>query len=92
MIVWEISLGTIITLVTILFTASGFVWKQTIDSAQIKGDIRDIKDDIKILNKLAIESAVLRQEVKNLDNRLDLFERRFDKVLEYIKIRGMSVD
>jgi hypothetical protein len=91
MIVWEISIGTIITLVSMLFVASGFFWRTTYDSKEIKSDIKDIKEDIKVLNKLAIESAVLRQEIKNLDNRLDLFEHRFDKVLEFIKIKGMTV-
>jgi len=28
MIVWEISLGAVITLLTVLFAAAGFYWKQ----------------------------------------------------------------
>ena len=92
MIVWEISLGTLLTTATILFAIAGFYWKQTIDSTQIKEDIQDIKADLKALNKVIIDMAVQTQRVDNLMSRLDLFERRFDKVLEYIKIHGMSVD
>ena len=91
MIVWEISLGTIVTLITLLFVASGFYWKTTFDAKEIKGDIKDIKEDIKILNQLVIGSAVLTKDVSYLKDRIDLFERRFDKVLEYLRKGGHEV-
>ena len=92
MIVWDISLGTIVTTATILFAVAGFYWKQTLDSQQIKEDVQEIKGDLKVLNKVIIDMAVQTQRLDNQAERLTLFERRFDKVLEYIKIHGMSVD
>ena len=92
MIVWEISLGTIVTTATVLFTVAGFYWRQTLDSQQIKSDVQEIKGDLKVLNKVVIDMAVQTQRLDNQAERLTLFERRFDKVLEYIKIHGMSVD
>ena len=92
MIVWDISLGTIVTTATILFTVAGFYWKQTLDAQQIKEDVQEIKGDLKVLNKVIIDMAVQTQRLDNQAERLTLFERRFDKVLEYIKIHGMSVD
>lgn len=88
MIVWEISIGTIVTLITLLFVASGFYWKTTFDAKEIKSDVKDIKEDIKILNQLVIGSAVLTKDVSYLKDRIDLFERRFDKVLEYLRRGG----
>jgi len=72
MIVWEISLGAVITLLTVLFAAAGFYWKQNYDAKEIKSDIKDIKEDIKILNKLIIESAILTKDVIYLKDRIDL--------------------
>jgi len=92
MIVWEISLGAVITLLTVLFAAAGFYWKQNYDAKEIKSDIKDIKEDIKILNKLIIESAILTKDVIYLKDRIDLFERRFDKVLEYMRKQGHGLD
>ncbi len=92
MIVWEISLGTLITLVTVIFAGAGFYWRQTYDASVIKEDIRDIKEDIKILNKLIIESAILTKDVLFLKDRLELFERRFDKVLDYLRRDGHGID
>ena len=92
MIVWEISLGSLLTSIPILFAIAGFYWKQTLDAKQIKDDVADIKIDLKTLNKVIIDMAVQTQRTDSLVDRLNLFERRFDKVLEYIKIHGMSVD
>ncbi len=92
MIVWEISLGTLLTLGTVLVSAAGFYWKQNYDSKEIKEDIRDIKDDIKILNKLIIESAILTKDIIYLKDRVELFERRFDKVLDYLRRDGHNID
>ena len=92
MIVWEISLGTLITLATVLFAGAGFYWRQTYDSKIIKDDIADIKADIRILNKVVVDMAVQTQRTDNLLERLSLFERRFDKVLDYLRRGGHSVD
>ena len=92
MIVWEISLGTLVTSATVLFTVAGFYWRQTLDSKQLKEDIHDIKADLRVLNKVIVDMAVQTQRLDSLYDKVILFERRFDKVLEYIKIHGMSVD
>ncbi len=91
MIVWEISLGTIVTLITLLFVESGFYWKTTFDAKEIKSDIRDIKEDIKILNQVIISSAILTKDVSYLRERIELFERRFDKVLDYLRKGGHEI-
>lgn len=60
---WTLNVGTVLTILTILFTAIGFYWKHTFNSEQFKIDIGDIKLDLKQLNKVIMDLALQNQRL-----------------------------
>lgn len=78
MVDWTISLGNILTVLSILFFGSGFYWKQLIDSKIFKEDIVEIKSDLKILNKVITDLAIQSSRLDSHVERLNRMDRRMD--------------
>lgn len=90
MITWEISLGNLLTSVSILFIGAGFYWQTLYDSKVFKRDILDIKTDLKVLNKLVTDIALQNQRLDNQGERLNNIDRHIDEMRRgegFIKIQ-----
>ncbi len=80
MIEWTISLGSILTLIFIVFSGVGFYWRQVYDAKEFKEDITEIKLDIKILNKVIIDMALQTERLNNISKRVDRVEVKVDEL------------
>lgn len=78
--IWEISLGSIINALSIIFVGAGFYWKQVYDSKAFKQDIFEIKVDLKALNKIMIDLALQNQRLDNQGERLNVIDRHIDEL------------
>jgi hypothetical protein len=80
MLVWEVSLGSIFTIITVIFFGGGFYWKQLNDSRVFKENIVEIKSDLKILNRLVTDLALQSQRLDNQAERISRIERQYDEL------------
>lgn len=71
MINWEISLGSLATIATVLLAGTGFYWKQTFYSKKFTEDIVEIKADLKILNKVVMDLALQNQRMIMIEKAID---------------------
>lgn len=78
MIIPEISIGSIITIATVLLGLSGFYWRTTMDGKAFKDDIVEIKTDLKMLNKIMTDLAVQDKRLDNQADRIGNIERQID--------------
>ena len=76
---WTISLGNILTVITIFFVGIGFYWQQIYDSRQFKEDIIEIKSDLKVLNRVIIDLALQSQRLDSHVDRLNRMDQRMDE-------------
>lgn len=65
---WTINIGTILTVLTILFTGASIYWKYEYNSLRFSSDIIELKTDLKQLNKVIMDLALQTQ-------RLDVIEQ-----------------
>jgi hypothetical protein len=95
---WEVNLGNLLVVASILFSAGGFYAVSRWDSKQIKidlnrtnreikEDITDIKVDLKTLNKVVMDVAVQNQRLDNQAERISLLEKRNDERLTGLERR-----
>lgn len=73
---WEISLGTLISLATVIFAAGGFYAfaknlgnNMTTLTTTFTKQVDDIKEDLKSLNKVIMDVAVQNKRIDNLEER-----------------------
>lgn len=76
---WSVSIGTLVTILTILFTAASIYWKHEYNSTEFKQDIAEIKTDLKQLNKVIMDLALQSQRIDHLEKQI--FELRHGKGL-----------
>lgn len=70
----SINLGTVISLLTIVFAAGGFyVFTKNLGKAldAFKIQVDEIKDDLKLLNKVVMDVALSNQRQDNFEKRTD---------------------
>lgn len=67
---WTLSIGTLLTVVTIIFTAASVYWKFEYNSSEVKADIQDIKADLKQLNKVIIDLALQSHRIDMIEKTL----------------------
>ena|ERR1700722_10608495 len=72
---WTLSVGNLLTIFAIMVTGMGFYWRQVYDGKQFRSDIIDIKQDLKVLNQLLIDT-------KLQNNRLDNQGRHINRLYE----------
>ncbi len=65
---WTINIGTILIVLTTLFTGAGIYWKYEYNTLRFNSDIIEIKTDLKQLNKVIMDLALQTQ-------RLDVIEQ-----------------
>lgn len=75
MLDWNINVGQIITIGTLLFAAAGFYYRQLFDSRTFKSDISEIKEDLKMLNKLVMDVALQNARIDNLGQSIVNMQR-----------------
>jgi hypothetical protein len=80
MIVWEISLGSLLTICTILFAGLGFYFQTLYDSKTFRVDISEIKTDLRVLNKVIADLAVQTSRLDNQADRLNRLDVRIDEL------------
>lgn len=78
MILWEISLGSLLTIIAVLTTAVGFYYQTLYDSRTFKASIAEIKTDLKVLNKLITDIALQNQRLDNQGERINRIDARLD--------------
>jgi hypothetical protein len=91
----HVNLGNILTIFA--FLVGGVSFAYTIKSDLATQNIRmemlheqntqrliHLETEIKILREVVIDQARQRMELQALNDKLSLFERRFDRVLEYL--------
>lgn len=76
----EVTLGAILTVLSMLFIAAGFYFQTSYDSRRFKSDIQDIKTDLKILNKLVTDIALQNQRLDAQAERLNRLDSRIDEL------------
>jgi hypothetical protein len=74
---WSVSVGSVLTVLAIIFSGVAFYVKQERDSVQFKEDIHDIKIDLKQLNKIIMDLALQTQRLDMLEKIV--FELRHNK-------------
>lgn len=80
MIVWEISLGSLLTVLSVMGVGFGFYYQTLYDSRRFKSDINEIKTDLKVLNKIIADLAVQTSRLDNQAERLNRFDARLDEL------------
>lgn len=80
MIVWEISLGSLLTVLTVLGVGFSFYYQTLYDSRRFKSDINEIKGDLKVLNKIIADLAVQTNRLDNQAERLNRLDSRIDEL------------
>jgi hypothetical protein len=80
MIVWEISLGSLLTICTILFAGLGFYFQTLYDSKIFREDISEIKTDLRVLNKVIADLAVQTNRLDTQSERLNRLDMRLDEL------------
>ena len=86
-----LSLSTLITAATIIFTAGGFYYATRGDNQRMKSDITDIKADLKKLNDVIVNVALQNQRLDNQADRITSIEKRMDERLTAMEHRWDEV-
>lgn len=86
---WEVNLGAAISIAMIIFAAGGFVTvtrslgKNLTDlAASFKDQMREVKDDLKLLNKVVTDQALSTQRQDNFE---DATRQEFLRIRDDIK-------
>lgn len=74
--------GNLITIMSILFVGAGFYYRQIFDSKIFRENIVEIKNDLKILNKLVTDIALQNQRLDNQGERFN----QVDKTIEALRM------
>jgi hypothetical protein len=88
---WEVNVGSLLIVASIIFSAGGFYAVSRRDEKQnkidvdriskdLKDDINDIKSDLKALNKVVMDVALQNQRLDQQEERLNLLDKRFDEL------------
>lgn len=80
MLSWEISLGNLLTCISIIFAGSSFYWKQLYDSKSFKIDITEIKAELKVLGKIITDIALQNQRLDNQGERINRIDQHIDEI------------
>lgn len=80
MINWEVSLGNIFTIITVLVAGISFYWRQIFYTNRFLEDILEIKLDLKVLNKVLTDLALQNQRLENQDFRINRLSDYIDDV------------
>lgn len=60
---WTLNASTLLAIGGLLFAAFGFYYRQLYDNQVFKGDIVEIKEDLKALNKVVMDVALQNQRL-----------------------------
>jgi len=78
---WEISLGTLISIATLIFVAGGFYWS----TKSLYEQVNDIKEDLKSLNKVVMDVALSNVRADNFEKRTDDRFRHIEEDIRELK-------
>jgi len=74
---WTINVGTVLTVLTIVFTGASLYWKNEYSNLRFTSDIVELKTDIKQLNKVIMDLALQTQRLDILEQ--SMYELRHGK-------------
>ena|SRR5215467_3706399 len=68
---WEISVGSIMAVMTVIAGIFGFYYSTRNDMQQLKDAMTAVKDDLKMLNKVVMDVALSNVRQDNFEKRTD---------------------
>lgn len=77
---WSISLGNILTIVSVVGAATTFIWTMRGDINVVKNDIRYLQDSQKALTEAFSQLGKILTSVAVQDARINMIEKKMDEL------------
>ena len=77
---WSISLGNILTIISVVGAATTFIWTMRGDINIVKNDIRYLQDSQKALTEAFSQLGKILTSVAVQDARINMIEKKIDEL------------
>lgn len=77
---WSISLGNILTIISVVGAATTFIWTMRGDINIVKNDIRYLQDSQKALTEAFSQLGKILTSVAVQDARINMIEKKMDEL------------
>lgn len=77
---WSISLGNILTIISVVGAATTFIWTMRGDINVVKNDIRYLQDSQKALTEAFSQLGRILTSVAVQDARINMIEKKMDEL------------
>lgn len=77
---WSISLGNILTIISVVGAATTFIWTMRGDINIVKNDIRYLQESQKALTEAFSQLGKILTSVAVQDTRLNMIEKKLDEL------------
>ena len=77
---WSISLGNILTIISVVGAATTFIWTMRGDINIVKNDIRYLQESQKALTEAFSQLGKILTSVAVQDTRLNMIEKKMDEL------------